>query len=864
MVGIVIVCHSETLAAAVIALIRQTAPEAVPIAAAGGVDDPQNPFGTDALRIRGAVESVYSDSGVLVLMDLGSALLSADTALELLGEQHSRHVRLSAAPLVEGSLAAAVKAAAGGSLEECAAEAESSLEPKRAHLGAGEDAVVEAAAVEAAAEKEAIPGARSGSLAGIKAPRAEARVVLPNILGLHVRPAASFVQAASRFRSTILVSNLSRPGNPVSALSLNQLATLGIEQGQEMLIQAAGEDCREAVSQLVRLVESGFGETSRDDQAAERRAEDLQPAEAQPERWLAPVRSVEEKGRIDGLPASAGIAVGPAVLLRRRVPVLPPGPGRGPEAEQARLEGALKAVRVRLEVMREEARRRAGQAEAAIFQAYILSLSDPALIRRAREILGERDLPAETAWSLAVGAFLELYEKLESPYMKARSRDLADLLNQVLVELSGCDRQRRLSEPAIVVAEDLSPSQLIRLDPQKVIGIALARGGDTSHTAILARSLMIPAVVQLGSAVLDLEPGLAVALDGVKGAFWVDPEDTRALQEERDRWLKRRARERARSHRPAVTRDGERIRVLANIQQAREATTAAQWGAEGIGVLRSELLYLERDRPPSEEEQIEAYRDAVQPLPGWEVIVRTLDLGGDKLPGFFRLQGRENSLLGLRGSRLYAEIPEIIRTQLRAILRAGAVHPLKILFPMVGTLEELESLRRLVEKVHRELAEESLPHDVDPRMGVMIELPSAALQAEHLTRSADFFSIGTNDLCQYVFAAERTSAVSAELADPLHPALLALIDRTAKAGKAAGRPVAVCGELAAVPQAIPLLVGLGVGELSASPPAIPRIKETLADLSAEKARDIAARALRLDSAKAVRALLARHYPALAS
>jgi phosphoenolpyruvate-protein phosphotransferase/dihydroxyacetone kinase phosphotransfer subunit len=860
MVGIVLVCHSEPLAAAVIALIRQMVPEVVPIAAAGGVEDPQNPFGTDALRIQAAVESVLSDSGVLVLMDLGSALLSADTALELLGEQRSGLIRLCAAPLVEGSLAAAVMAAAGGSLEECAAEAETSLGPKRAHLGAGE-----AVSTGAQPGRRAMIAATAGNRGGIRAPQAEARVVIRNILGLHARPAASFVQAASRFRSAIRVSSPSRGSAPVSALSLNGLATLGIEQGNEMLIQAAGEDCDEAVAELVRLVESGFGETSTQEPAAPTRTTGgSQPAEAPPESLLNPAGGVDEEGRISGLPASPGIAVGPAVLLRRRVPEAPPGSGRGTAAEQARLDRALKAVRLRMEAMSEEARRRAGEAEAAIFHAYALSLSDPALIQRAREILAERRVPAETAWSLAVGAFLELYEGLESPYLKARSRDLADLLNQVLLELSGGGgAYEELTEPAVVLAEDLSPAQLIRLGPQKVIGIALARGGDTSHTAILARSLLIPAVVHLGSALLDLEPGTPVAADGGTGAFWIDPENREALQEERDRWLKQRERERERSRRPAVTRDGERIRVLANIQQVREAATAAQWGAEGIGVLRSELLYLEREQPPSEEEQIDAYSGAVQALPGWEVVVRTLDLGGDKLPRFLHLPGQESTLLGLRGSRLYPEIPEIIRTQLRAILRAGAVHPLKILFPMVATVEELQSLRRLVEEAHHELAEEGLPHDAGPRVGVMIELPSAALQAEHLARSADFFSIGTNDLCQYVFAAERTSAVLAGLADPLHPALLTLIDRTAKAGKAAGIPVAVCGELAAVPLAIPLLVGLGVGELSASPPAIPRIKETLADLSAEQARDIAARALRLDSAAAVRALLARHYPALA-
>lgn len=837
MVGIVIVCHSESLASSLIALIRQMVPEHVPIAAAGGVEDLQNPFGTDAAKIQGAIESVFSDSGVLVLMDLGSALLSADTALELLGKARARRVRLCAAPLVEGSLAAAVRAGAGGSLEEVAAEAEASLGAKTAQLGAAE------------AETTAAP-------AGIEAPAIEARVVVSNPLGLHARPAASFVQAASRFRSAIFVSNVSRGCGPVSALSLNGLATLQITQGQEMHIQAAGEDAEAVVAELVRLVESGFGESV---------SATAFPAEGFPgSKGLLPlIGGVRKGGRISGLPVSPGVAVGHAFLLKRRAPKAPYGPGRGTAAEQARLDAALKAVRLRMEALSAETRRRAGEAEAAIFQAYIVSLGDPALTQKSRTILTERNVPAETAWSEAVGAFLDLYEGLADPYMRARSRDLADILNQVLLELAGGgEPETELAEPGIVLAEDLSPSELIRLDPKKVIGIGMARGGSISHTAILARSLCIPAVARLGAAVLDLKPGLLVALDGTTGAFWIDPGNKEELQQARDRWLKQRHSERRRARRPALTYDGHRVLVAANIQQAGEAAAAAQWGAEGIGVLRSELLYLEREQPPDEEEQMSLYRGAAEAVPGWEVVVRTLDLGGDKVPSFLKLPGQANPFLGVRGSRLYPEIPQIIRAQLRAILRVGAVHSLKILFPMVSTVEELRSLRQLVEGVQHDLAKEGLPHNANPKLGVMIEVPSAALQAGHLALLADFFSIGTNDLCQFVFAADRANTELTELADAFHPALLNLIDLTVKAGAAAGIPVGVCGELAAVPLAVPLLVGFGVDELSASPPAIPRIKQTLARISVENAREIAVQALSLDSAKAVRALLARHYPQL--
>jgi phosphocarrier protein FPr len=838
MVGIVIVCHSKPLADSLVSLIRQMVPEQVAIAAAGGVEDPQNPFGTDAVKIEEAIESVFSDSGVLVLMDLGSALLSADTALELLGEHRARRVRLCSAALVEGSLAGAVKAAAGGSLAEVAAEAEASLTVKKSHLGAEETETV-------------------ADRAGIEGPAAEARVVVGNPLGLHARPAARFVQAAARFRSRILVSNASKGRGPVNALSLNGLATLGLGQGQEMHIQASGPDAGAAVEQMARLVESGLGEAG--------------PKEAVPSRGLSgsadslpPASELLKGSRVSGLPVSPGIALGPAFALRPRAPEIPSGPGRGAEAEKARLDGALKAVRVKMEALCAETRRRAGESQAAIFQAYLVSLDDPALIQKARTILIERNVAAEAAWHEAVGDFLNLYEGLEDPYMRARSRDLADILNQVLLELSegGGPKAGQLPEPAIVLAEDPAPSDLIRLDPKKVMGIAMARGGVDSHTAILARSLGIPTVAQLGAAILDLQPGLPVALDGARGTFLIDPEIKEDLRQARERWLKQRERKRRKARRPASTRDGRRILVLANIQQAGEAEAAAQWGAEGIGVLRSELLYLEREQPPGEKEQLSAYRAAAELLPGCKVVVRTLDLGGDKMPAFFELPGQANPALGLRGSRLYREIPKVIRTQLRAILRAGCDHPLDVLFPMVSSVEELKSLRKLLEEVLDELAREGLPHNVRPKAGVMIEVPSAALRAGDLARSADFLSIGTNDLCQYVFAAERSSAELGGLADPFHPALLSLIDLTAKAAAAAGIPVSVCGEFAAVPLAVPLLVGLGVGELSASPPAIPRIKETVARISAEKAGNIAARALSLDSGQAVRALLSRHYPAL--
>ena len=417
------------------------------------------------------------------------------------------------------------------------------------------------------------------------------------------------------------------------------------------------------------------------------------------------------------------------------------------------------------------------------------------------------------------------------------------------------------SAPGILLCDELSPSDLARFPAGRLLGVAAARGSASSHAAILARSLGIPAVVGLGPALLAVPAGTRVGLDGASGRFWVEPSHAARLRRERGAWLKARRSARGRARRPAETRDGRRVLVEANVRDPREAAAAAACGADGIGVLRTEFLLLGRAEPPGEEEQLDFYREVAAAMAGSgearPVTVRTFDIGGDKPVPFLHRPAEANPFLGVRGIRLYAAFPALIRTQLRAVLRAGAgeAAPLRVMFPMVTHPGELRALLGLLASTREELLREGIPCGPPPAAGVMIEVPSAALQAGRLAAMAGFFSIGTNDLAQYLFAADRGQAELAGLSDPLHPALLGLIRSTATAAREAGIPVGLCGELAGMAAAAPLLLGLGVEELSMSPPAIPAAKEALRAASYAEARTLAGRALAMDSAAEVRELL---------
>jgi phosphoenolpyruvate-protein phosphotransferase len=568
--------------------------------------------------------------------------------------------------------------------------------------------------------------------------------------------------------------------------------------------------------------------------------------------------------RFCGIPASAGIAIGPLWIYRPPRVTVARTLATDPEAEWARLLAALATARLQIEALILRARQTVGDEEAAIFEAHRLFLDDPDLHQRLFTGIYEGKLNAEAAVDEAFTHYAQTLLALDEAYFQARAQDVQDVGQRVL----RCLQSRPLiahapTRPVILVAEDLTPSDTVQFDRSYILGLATARGGPTSHTAILARGLGVPAVVGLALLPDELEEGAEAILDGFAGELIVHPSPTR-LAEARQRWadwLEAQARQLAQAAQPASTRDGVRIEVMANIGNADEARQALRYGAEGVGLFRTEFLFLDRETLPGEDEQIAAYRPVLTVMAGRPVVVRTLDLGGDKPVAYLGLTAESNPFLGWRAIRMSRERPEILEAQLRALLRAGTDADLRIMVPMVSDIEEVQWARTLLDTVREQLRAMHHPLPARLQFGIMIEVPSAALLARHLAPLVDFFSIGTNDLTQYTLAVDRTNERVAFLANPFHPAVLHLIRMTAEAAHAWRRRVGVCGELAGDPLAVPLLLGLGIDELSMAPHAIPTIKEIIRRWSLPVCREIARQALELPTAAEVIAFLRTLTPA---
>lgn len=667
-------------------------------------------------------------------------------------------------------------------------------------------------------------------------------LILHNATGLHARPAAVFANAAKQFQSDIRVQHGKKK---VNAKSLISVLTLGVESGGRISITADGPDEETALGALETLVRSGLGEEEGPPQEKE----------SQPQAVLAQPKEpgIQSSGHVlRGIPAAPGIAVAPLYQFRR-AEIAIPETAAAPADEQVCLQRAIDAARGQLAALRAEVLERAGASEAAIFDAHLEILDDPDLLEPVlAEVNAGRS--AAQAWQMTIEAKAALLAGLKDTLLAARAGDVHDVGYRVLRLMVGTSYQgpELPTTPVILVADDLSPSDTATLDSEQVLGFCTAAGGPNAHTAILARALGLPAVVGAGSDVLALTNDTQVILDGGVGTLTVEP-DSRALAAAQEAQRNRDARRTAQlevAGEPAITQDSHRMEVVANIAGVRDARQARVHGAEGVGLLRTEFLFLDRSDPPTEDEQFEAYRDIALALEGHPVIIRTLDIGGDKPLPYIDVPSEENPFLGERGIRLCLAHPELLETQVRAILRAAKFGPLRIMFPMIANLEEWQRARALVEKVRAEL------YAAPVEMGIMVEIPSAALLAEIFAREVNFFSIGTNDLTQYTLAIDRTHPSLSAQADGLHPAVLRLIDHTVRAAHATGKWVGVCGELAADPQAILVLVGLGVDELSVNVPAVPAVKARVRSLAFSKAQQLAAQALESATATEVRELVA--------
>jgi multiphosphoryl transfer protein len=853
MVGIVIVSHSARVAEGAVELAREMAGPGASIIAAGGLDLPGRPLGTDAALVAQAVDQAWSDDGVLVLMDLGSAVMSAEMALELIPAERRSKVLLCDAPVVEGAVAAAVAARLGEPLAQVAAEARGGLAGKIAHLGGSPEPP--------AGREQAEP---AGGAPGPEADEAlELRISVSNRLGLHARPAARFVETVGQFEAMVTAENLTVPAGPASARSLNGVATLGVRQGHEILVRAAGPQAAEVLRAVRDLAARNFDEPA-PGQPLEARPAAPEPPGAEPGAPELPAGPPAAGTMLRGLAASPGIAIGDARHLRPAQVEVPREPAADSGAEQARLAAALEETRRDVLAARDSVASRTGEAyESAIFDAHLLFLADEALLDPARRRIAEGRNAAD-AWDSAVADMLKVWQRLEDSYQRDRVRDLESIRSQVLGHLLAVSRSE-VSGAGIVVASDLTPADTAGFDPAVVSGIATAFGGPTSHAAILARALGIPAVLGLGTAVLTVPETTPLLLDGDQGTLLVAPHAAEVasaeLAEERRRAAGERARELAAE--PAVTADGTRVEVAANAGSAEDVRRAVAAGADGIGLLRTEFVFLSAGHLPTEREQQAVYRDIARILDGRPLIVRTLDVGADKPLPYLPRDAEPNPALGQRGIRLGLVRTGLLLPQVRAVLRVAADHPVKLMFPMVATDQEVRSALGLVAGARRSLLAEGEagPAAAEMEVGIMVEVPSAALTAGALAPAVDFFSVGTNDLAQYTLAADRDVTAVAGLADAMHPAVLTLIGRAAAAAADAGRWIGVCGELAADRLAVPLLLGLGVRELSVNAAAVAAVKQAVRGTDLTEAAELASRAIGLPSAEAVRELMRLHHGA---
>jgi phosphocarrier protein len=653
--------------------------------------------------------------------------------------------------------------------------------------------------------------------------------------GLHARPAALVRQTAQGFKSR---SHLHFSGRSASCDSVMGMMGLAITEQAEVHVSCRGSDAEAALQALLTTLSTALAEEAH--------------AEAPPAK--APSRSAED-GVLLGVCAAPGLVSGPLVRLQG-IQLPEDGGGHDVTEQRQRLRDALAHVSREIQLTLENAKARRHVDEQAIFSAHLALLEDPVLLDAA-DLSIEQGCAAPHAWSRSIDVQCQVLRQLQSTLLAERANDLHDLRQRVLRVLLGEAWQFDVPTGAIVVAQELTPSDLLQLSAQGVAGVCMAEGGATSHVAILARGKGLPCLVALGEALLALAPGQSVVLDADGGRLELKPTAERLaqVQQAQTRRAALRTQQQTLAHTPARTVDGVEVEVAANVASSAEANLAFANGADGVGLLRTEFLFVDRHTAPDEEEQRQAYQAVLDAMGDRPVIIRTIDVGGDKQLDYLPLPAEANPVLGLRGIRLAQVRPELLDQQLRALLQIRPLQRCRILLPMVTEVDELLHIRQRLDALGAELGLSERP-----QLGVMIEVPAAALLAEQLAEHADFLSIGTNDLSQYTLAMDRDHAGLAARVDALHPALLRLIAQTCAGAAKHGRWVGVCGALASDPLATPVLVGLGVRELSVSPPQIGEIKARVRQLDTVKCACLSAELLNLASSAAVRQACHQHWP----
>lgn len=648
--------------------------------------------------------------------------------------------------------------------------------------------------------------------------------------GMHARPAALIVSMAKNFAASIDAIKGSKIGNAKSVVSL---MSMEIGFGDQIKFRAQGNDAEKAVNEMSELIQ------------------DLREAAEAPVKKAAPRAKSNDPNVLTGVGISPGLAIGRVHQIRTETFAIEEKSKINAAQEKSLLNKALSSARQELNDLIAQVKSQTDASRAAIFAAHQELLEDPDLVSMANGFI-DRGKTAAFAWNKTTEEHAGRLAKSNNELLANRANDLRDVSRRVLTHLAPPSEKKaaELPENSILIAENLTPSETVQIDRTKVVGFCTTTGGATSHVAILARSLGLPALAGADPAVLQLANGTEIVLDGEAGELRRNPsaeqkaEVTRMQNESHER----RQAALQLAHQPAVTRDGCKIEVAANIGNAEDAKQAVELGADGVGLLRSEFLFLERDDAPSEDEQFHVYQEIADILGARPLVIRTLDVGGDKPLRYLPMPTEENPFLGVRGIRIGLVKPEILRTQLRAILRVKSQAKMHIMFPMISTLEELLAAKRILEEEREAL-------DAAPvAVGIMVEVPSTALMADVFAKEVDFFSIGTNDLTQYTLAMDRGHKDLAKQVDALHPSVLKLIELTAQAGLRHKKWVGVCGGLASDLNAVRILLGLGVRELSVSLPSIPLVKSKVRESAIPEAEALAKQVVGLKNGAEVREL----------
>nr|WP_204617053.1 phosphoenolpyruvate--protein phosphotransferase [Desulforadius tongensis] len=559
-----------------------------------------------------------------------------------------------------------------------------------------------------------------------------------------------------------------------------------------------------------------------------------------------------------GVAASPGIAIGEAYVIQEKEIEISTEkiPEEKIQREIETFRRAISASKEQIDKIRQKTLEEMGEEKAQIFQAHMMILEDPSLVEAVEKKIKEEYITAENALYQVTEEYVNIFMQMEDEYLRERASDIKDVSARVMKNILGIQANTLadMDREVVIVAKDLTPSETAQIDKKKVLAFAADVGGRTSHMAIMARSLEKPAVLGLSKITANVKTGDRIIVDGNEGVVIVNPDEQ--VYEEylnlKQKYMEYKEELKRLKEMAGITTDGCRVELSANIGTPEDVCGALQNGAEGIGLYRTEFLYMHRDEVPSEEEQFKAYREVAEKMQGKPVIIRTLDIGGDKKLPYLDMPEELNPFLGWRAIRMCLDRPEILKTQLKAILRASGYGSFKIMYPMVSSVEEIRKANGILEEAKEELRREGVSFDNKLQVGIMVEIPSAAVTADLLAKEVDFFSIGTNDLVQYTLAVDRMNAKLSHMYDPFHPAVLRLIKNVIDSSHDNGKWTGMCGEMAGDPLAAPILVGMGIDELSMSAASIPQVKRIIRSLSLEEAKGIVEKVFKMESSQEIR------------